>query len=386
MDIETLVNKVHDLESEISVLKKALSNQNKKATEMDERITSFLDAVREQKKEFDRMNSIVGNLGQFDSAISQMRVDFTKKLEDHEKRRKSEEKNRNDLWREETRNLSQAIEQAKQDITRDTTLKMKTQLDELSMMIGKFKEIELSYEKRVKEDDEIKASFNALKQEGNQQKKKFDSYSRDLEGMKKRQDEIRDKQEIILNDLRTNDTRLTEIINTEVERRQVYLNFVEQQNLAQQDRERIWREWQQHFDGIISQADRLIPELQNQQIEVIKNKNAFEEITQRFERRLNEISELYRLLDEKLRNEWTIYKSDTEKKWSNLSIIFDEKQGSFADQFNKLKERMLAVEDSTHDIQEVLMLMSKEIQTGMQSLMNMVNGWMEAFGELKPSR
>ena len=47
---------------------------------------------------------------------------------------------------------------------------------------------------------------------------------------------------------------------------------------------------------------------------------------------------------------------------------------------------MLAVEDSTHDIQEVLMLMSKEIQTGMQSLMNMVNGWMEAFGELKPSR
>jgi len=386
MDIETLVNKVHDLESEIKVLKKALSNQNKKSSEMDERITAFLDAIREQKKELDHMNSIVGSLGQFDSAISQMRVDFTKKLDEYEKRRKSEEKNRNDLWREETRNLSQAIEQAKQDITRDTTLKMKTQLDELSMMIGRFKEIELSYEKRVKEDDEIKASFNALKQEGNQQKKKFDSYSRDLEGMKKRQDEIRDKQEIILNDLRTNDTRLSEIINTEVERRQVYLNFVEQQNLAQKDRERIWREWQQHFDGITSQADRLIPELQNQHIEVTKNRNTLEEITQRFERRLNEISELYRLLDEKLRNEWTIYKSDTEKKWSNLSIVFDEKQGSFADQFNKLKERMLAVEDSTHDIQEVLMLMSKEIQTGMQSLMNMVNGWMEAFGELKPSR
>jgi len=386
MDIETLVNKVHDLESEIKVLKKALSNQNKKSSEMDERITAFLDAIREQKKELDHMNSIVGSLGQFDSAISQMRVDFSKKLDEYEKRRKSEEKNRNDLWREETRNLSQAIEQAKQDITRDTTLKMKTQLDEFSMMIGRFKEIELSYEKRVKEDDEIKASFNALKQEGNQQKKKFDSYSRDLEGMKKRQDEIRDKQEIILNDLRTNDTRLSEIINTEVERRQVYQNFVEQQNLAQQDRERIWREWQQHFDGITSQADRLIPELQNQQIEVTKNRNTLEEITQRFERRLNEISELYRLLDEKLRNEWTIYKSDTEKKWSNLSIIFDEKQGSFADQFNKLKERMLVVEDSTHDIQEVLMLMSKEIQTGMQSLMNMVNGWMEAFGELKPSR
>ncbi len=86
------------------------------------------------------------------------------------------------------------------------------------------------------------------------------------------------------------------------------------------------------------------------------------------------------------RQDWATFKSDSDKKWSNISLVFDEKQGGFADQFNKLKERLIAVEDSTHEMQDVLLLMSKEIQKGMQSLMNMVNGWMDAFGDIKTSR
>jgi len=51
--------------------------------------------------------------------------------------------------------------------------------------------------------------------------------------------------------------------------------------------------------------------------------------------------------------------------------------------FQKLNERIVEIEDNTQEIQEAFLLMSREIQKGMQSLMNMVDGWMDAFGQIK---
>ncbi len=191
---------------------------------------------------------------------------------------------------------------------------------------------------------------------------------------------------IYLKQLAINDARIEEIVNSEAERKQTFLNYVEQNTINQRDRERTWNDWQQQFDESIKQIYRLLPELQNQQLEMAKSKSAFDEVTQRFERRINEVTELYRMLDEKFRQEWSTYKSDSDKKWANVSIVFDEKQNGFSEQMDKVKERLLVVEDNTHEIQEVLVLMSKEIQKGMQGLMNMVDGWMDAFGQIKANR
>jgi hypothetical protein len=171
-----------------------------------------------------------------------------------------------------------------------------------------------------------------------------------------------------------------------MERKQAFLNYIEQVTISQKDHERKWTDWQQQFDESIKQTYKLLPELQNQQLELNKTKSSFEEITQRFDRRINEITELYRLLDEKLRQEWSTYKTDSDKKWSNVSIVVEEKQNDLDDQLEKMKERLLVVEDNTHEMQEVLILLSKEIQKGMQSLMSMVNGWMDAFSEIKTNR
>ena len=93
---------------------------------------------------------------------------------------------------------------------------------------------------------------------------------------------------------------------------------------------------------------------------------------------------MYRLMDEKFRKEWTTYKADSEKRWSNISMVIDDKQGGYSDQFQLLKDRMVFLEDNNNEMQEVLLLMSTEIQKGMQNIMKMVNGWMDAFGQIRP--
>lgn len=386
MDLDKALQTISELENEIAVLKKSLSIQTSKTNNLDEKVSGFLGTIREQKKEVDRLNASVNGLGQFDSTITQLRVDFTRRMEEYEKRRLTDDKMRENLWRDEANGLNLAIEKLKQELAKDVDNKLKSSVDEIDRVLKHTKEIQISTEQSLKSDEEAKGNINLLLRELKQLQKRMDNNSNEMENMRKRQDGIREKQDIILGDLRTNDSRLNEIITTESERKQTYINFVEQQTLTQRERDRIWNEWQQQFDDSIKQIYKLIPDLQNQQIELAKTKNTFEEVTKNFERRINEVTELYRLMDEKFRQEWATYKSDSEKKWSNISIVLEEKQTNLTEQLEKIKERMLTVEDGTHEMQEALLLMSKEIQKGMQGLMNMVNGWLDAFGQIKSSK
>ena len=386
MDLDRALQTISELENEIAALKKSLSIQTSKTNNLDEKVSGFLGTIREQKKEVDRLNASVNGLGQFDSTITQLRVDFTRRMEEYEKRRLTDDKMRENLWRDEANGLNLAIEKLKQELAKDVDNKLKSSVDEIDRVLKHTKEIQTSTEQSLKSDEEAKGNINLLLRELKQLQKRMDNNSNEMENMRKRQDGIREKQDIILGDLRTNDSRLNEIITTESERKQTYINFVEQQTLTQRERDRIWNEWQQQFDDSIKQIYKLIPDLQNQQIELAKTKNTFEEVTKNFERRINEVTELYRLMDEKFRQEWATYKSDSEKKWSNISIVLEEKQTNLTEQLEKIKERMLTVEDGTHEMQEALLLMSKEIQKGMQGLMNMVNGWLDAFGQIKSSK
>jgi len=386
MDLEKALQKISDLESEIAVLKKALTAQTSRTNNLDEKVNSFLSTSRDQKKELERIGSVVNNLSSFDATIAKMRIEFNKKVEETEKSILADEKMRDNLRRDEIKAINLALEKNKQDILRDTDQKLKMQLDETARLVQKYKEVESSVERKLHEDDETKSSLAGLTSEFGQYKKKLESISADVEIYKKVQGEIREKQDAILTSIRNNDARIDEIVNSEAERKQTFLNYIEQNTINQRDRERMWKDWQQQFDDSIQQIYRLLPELQNQQLELNKSKSAFDEINQRFERRINEITELYRMLDEKFRQEWNTYKTDSDKKWSNVSIAFEEKQGGISDQIDKIKERLLIVEDNTHEMQEVLVLMSKEIQKGMQGLMNMVNGWLDAFGDIKGNR
>mgnify|MGYP000852727397 FL=1 len=386
MDLEKALQKISDLESEIAVLKKALTTQTSRTNNLDEKVNSFLSTSRDQKKELERIGNTVNNLSPFDATIAKMRIEFNKKVEETEKSIIADEKMRDNLRRDEIKAINLALEKNKQDILKDIDQKLKMQLDETTRLVQKYKEMESSVSQKIRGDEEMKGSLAGLASEFGQYKKKLESISADIEIYKKVQGEIREKQDAILTSMRNNDARIEEIVNSEAERKQTFLNYIEQNTINQRERERMWKDWQQQFEESIQQIYRLLPELQNQQLELNKSKSAFDEITQRFERRINEITELYRMLDEKFRQEWNTYKTDSDKKWSNVSIAFEEKQGGISDQIDKIKERLLIVEDNTHEMQEVLILMSKEIQKGMQGLMNMVNGWMDAFGEIKSNR
>jgi len=384
MNLEELLIKIDKYDGQIKSLNKSLSVFNNKIKDVDEKTSGFLELMRDEKKEIARLNSIVMGLGQFDASITQVRVDFNRKLDDLQKQRKQEENIRANLVDADIKSAQLLIKKTRTELTNEFEKKISLLQEENTRQINRLKEKEINNDEFLKTLEDVKGKQNSDNQDLRRAIKQVENLRAEVGASRGKQDEIRSKLEINLNSLRNNESRLNEIITTESERRKVQLDFIEKQSLIQKERDRIWVEWEQQFDESSKQTLALLPELKKQQLDLNQSKSDFEGVTQQFERRINELTEMYRLMDEKFRKEWATYRSDSEKRWSNISMVLDDKQGGYSDQFKLLKDRMVLAEDSTREMQEVLLLMSTEIQKGMQNIMKMVNGWMDAFGQINP--
>ncbi len=386
MDNEALNKRIEQLEDQVDSLKKAISKQNTLVNEVGGKTEKYLDIAREQSSEIARLNSQLSSLAQFDTALSKLRIEMSKQIAESEKRIMLEIKMQDNLRDNVINSFDQSMNSVKKDFAEEFDKKMKGFLEENSRWVQRFKEIDAYMEEKNSGDEENKANWNLLQLEFRQNKKIIENLTTDFEVYKTRLDDMRSKMEIVINEIRAGENRTSEIIASEAERRSAFVTFMEQQTVTKKDQEKKWGEWQSQFDASIKTINKLLPELQNQQFEMNKTKAAFDEISQKFERRANELTEMYRIMDEKFRKEWDTYKSDSEKRWANLSLTTEDRQGGFTEQFEKIRNRILVVEDSTNDMQEALLIMSREIQKGMHSLMNMVNNWMDAFTMIKPEK
>ncbi len=386
MNLEELIIKIEKNDDQIKSLNKSFSAFNNKINEVDDKTSGFLNLMRDEKKEIARLNSTVMGLGQFDAAITQVRVDLNRKLDEFQKQRKQEEQLRVNLVDEDFKSIKLMIQGTKTELTNEFDKKLTSFLEESNRQIKRIKGKEIEATELLKSSEDTKGRLNSFNQDLRRMVKQVENMQAEVGTSRGIRDETRSKLEVISNSLRNNESRLNEIIVTESERKQLQLDFIEKQSLIQKERDRIWVEWEQQFEEFSKQIYGLLPELQNQQLGLEQSKNNFEAITQQFERRIKELTEMYRLMDEKFRKEWTTYKADSKKRWSNISMVIDDKQGGYSDQFQSLKDRMVSLEDNTNEMQEVLLLMSTEIQKGMQNIMKMVNGWMDAFGQIRPRK
>jgi chromosome segregation ATPase len=383
MDLETIVKQIEELENQLSSLKKSVASQNSRLGDLDDRSVNFLEKNRETNNELSKLRSTINGLSQFDPALTKLRVDIGRQLEEIEKRNQLNVKMLEKVHNDEVNSVNQTLDKTRRELSAQIDERFKRFSDENARITTSFKETEKKVDEKINSDDSFKLSMHSLESEFNQNKKVVDNLTAEFDSFKKRFEEVRFKSEDLLDNIRNNESRLNEIVATENERKQAFIEIIEQQTLIRNERDRIWKDWETQFNESINQVYKLIPDLQNQQVEMRKTKESFEEISQKFERRINELTEMFRLMDEKFRKEWATFRSDLEKRWSGVTLLLEDKQQDFGGELEKINDRILSVEDSTHDMQEVLLLMSKEIQKGMQGLMSMVNGWMDAFGQIK---
>jgi chromosome segregation ATPase len=383
MNSDELLTRMEKLDDRLKSFNSSLSSINKKISELDDRTSGFLNLVREEKNEIANLNSTVLGLGQIETSLVQARADFNRKLDDLEKQRKQEEQIQNNLLREEIKANQLLNEKFREDLAKDFEKKVNLYTEENNRIISRNKEFETEVKERLIASEAKGEGINLITQDVRRTVKQVENLQADVRASIEKQNELGLKLEIISKSIRNDEIRLDEVIANSSEVKKSQLDFLEMQSIQSNDRDRKWGDLEKQFDDITKKIYSLLPELQNQQFNLKQSQAKFEEISSQFERRINELTEMYRLMEDKSRNEWATFKADSEKRWSNISMVVEDRQSGYSSQFEALKERMALVEDKTHEMQEILVMLSTEVQKSMQGFMKMVNGWMDAFGQIK---
>ena len=383
MDIDRLLKRLDAQEDQIKSLKKTITSLSNQIAEHDEAVLDLSKSQKVTRKNLDQVSASIIGLGKFDASLSQIRIDFNKTLEEQEKIRKQGDAYREKIRQDDQLAQIKAIEKLRSDLQADLEHKIHTFIDESQKTMQRIKEMEHNIGKGLRSEEAYRDTINAIQQTTNQQSKKIQSIEADSKSISEALDKVWPKIELLMDQLRKNESRLVEIQSIETQRRQEYFTAVEQQNLRQLEFSRQFKEWHERIDDVYNRSKTLLEEYPPRIAEITSAQQNFNEINERIERRINEITEMYRLLDERIRQNWDTYKAEDQKKWAGITLLSGERQESLINQSAGMKERLSQIEDTLYELQSIVNLMNNETQKGMQSLMKMVNGWIETLEQIR---
>ena len=231
-------------------------------------------------------------------------------------------------------------------------------------------------------DEDFRRSIKLLEESHRQETKRVTDIQGEMAAVRKRQDEQRGKVDLVTESMRKMELRIGEFHAAESERRQAQAAFVDKQNMAALERDRVWKEWQIRFDLIERQGMGLDAQLQAIEAThrlVKRSQESFDDITQRFERRINEITEMARLTEDRFRQEWVAFRADDQKRWTNYALVQEEQQRELTRHFDRYNDRIVLLEDLTQEIQDLVHQIKEENQKRLQSLLALSHDWVEQY-------
>ena len=112
------------------------------------------------------------------------------------------------------------------------------------------------------------------------------------------------------------------------------------------ERDRTWKGWQSKFDQFKTQAEawhRRWSTSTNPSAPPSAPRKPTPDLNQKLERRINEITEIQRLADDRIRQEWVTFKADDQKRWTGLHPLAGRmRSGPAPGRLEKLKHRITA--------------------------------------------
>ncbi len=383
MNLETIIKRMDDLEERLQGYDNVFKAFNEKIADLDSKVTNLPAEYRDIKDEIGQLKKITAGMGNQDKVLTQIRKETNEKIVNLEKESKKQQEQQNKIQQSDLHTLSAKIDRLDTKIKSELDKKVQHYIEEDSRLLATVDKIEQSVSTKLKSDEDIRRNHEIQKRDLQSISKRMEIIGDDVSQFRKQQTDIANKLGILLESTKQAEIQVNELKATEVQRKISQSAFIEQQEVAQKQREIRFDDIQQKVSEEIQRISPMLEKLVQKERDLTQVGNNLDEMTTSYERRLKEVTELYQLFEAKYQKEWSGLKNEIEKSWSNFSLINDEKQSALTNRMDELKSRILLLEDHTNDIQELLGLMSAEIQKGMLSLMKMANTWKDAFDNIE---
>jgi chromosome segregation ATPase len=343
-------------------------------TRLEERTAAQASLIDDQTRriqsleaDITALRSTLLSMGLFDETISRLRSEFNAGLEQIETRRSSIDQDTKKMRDMDREALMKGIEELRQEMITRIDRAMQPRRTEEERLSRVAVELQAYADNLSKGLEEFERSLNFLEEQRRQDARRISDINAEMAELAKRNEGYQAKLDLLEDLSRRSERLVNELTGSQAELRQQRQQWVEEQALAEQQRERIIQDMVRRMDSFAE--DRVIFERQvegwadthrNTKLQV----EEFQRIADRVDRRLNELAEIQRLSEERFRQEWEDFMGDDQKRWRQFTITNEEAWRESTKALEELKSALAEVKERTErhvDFIQYLMKAQREI-------------------------
>ena len=385
--IEQLEKRIEWLDNERRNDKTNLASLQNRLTNLESENLNLRKQIKELEMLITKNSNQIATLDKYENRIDRLNIDLSKQIRDVNERA--------DL------NLNEAIKRIKLEIeaTRKSIAEIYSVTEELEnvrteMRTYKAEDARLSrlieeLKEKIQEvsrfDEDYRRSLHLLEENRRQEAKRLTDLQGEVASVRKRLEETRSRFDSFTDSFRILDTRIAELQTFEKDRKQAQSVFIEKVNHSLIEKDKTFAIWEKRFselDDVNLNLKNKMGDLEAARQAVAKIVSSADEVTQRIERRINEITEFQRLNDERFRQEWTVFKSDDVKRWTNYMLSQEEQSRENERQFKELAAQYQELNDLTDSLRSQLDLLSKSTLRHVQSILM---AYQDSIQDIAPS-
>lgn len=384
MELEQLAKRIEWLDGERRKDKNAVAHFEERILSLERKLSAADKQNIDLSEKVTDLKTSVGRMDQFDEALVQQRAEFHRQIKEQEKQIVQRDDEIAKVLRAEIRTFDSVFADIRKEFEPISGLKRDMQarvLEEnrLGRVIGELsKNLD---DIRISEEEQNRV-YRLIEDSRRQDTRRLTELQGEVAALRKRSDDYRGRIDISDIAVRKLQTRLNELLTAERERSDTQAVFMEKQSLAAVEREAIWKEWQTRFETIEKQSVDVESQLQSLDTTyraIKRTQDAVDDLMQRVERRINEIAEIQRLAEERFRQEWSTFKADDQKRWTNYTLSQDEQRGDIGRRFDRIAERITYVEDGLQEAQDLLNHVNELNANHLQTVLTSIHEWVTSY-------
>ena len=379
--------KPEQIEQKLSWLDEQRRKDIDAISRLTERLTAAEGLLTRQSKQFEEILSEVTRLGglaksvrQMDDSLAQQRQEISRQLQEEGERRSKKERMLEDVRKIDQKSITGKLDELLEEYGEVEEIKRRldTRRDEAVHISSSLDELEKRIDDVTAEVEEHERT-NILTRTGrNQDSKQFGELQAKTADTRKVLDTLRGEFDLEDNRIRRLEVQVSSLSASEKERQDSQELWVEQQSMKQVEFERIWKEWPDRFTQIEKLAvdfEARIVSYEETYRDLRQLKSELDEVVQRLERRINEITEMQGLVGDRLKQDWSSFQMDDQKRWSTYKLTADEQWRDHNRLHDKIGSRLQVIDENTSDIEHNLSEFKETSLPVIEEVISVLRAW-----------
>jgi chromosome segregation ATPase len=385
MEFEQIVKRLEWLDEEHRKTRTTIITLEERMTALEANIDTVAKQLKPLPKQIADIANTAARLDLFDAIFAKQREDMNKALEEIEKRHQKRELEVTKRHHEDLEPFHRAIDELRRTIESEfppIKRDIKARILEETRLNEAIKVLKPPIDDAVRIAHESIRAQHVFEESKKQDAKRVADLQGELSSLRKRIEDTRSRIDLNADGFKNMDNRIKEIQLSEAERKAAQTAFIEQQAIAQIDRDRSYKEWKEKFDAIKLQTeafDAQVVKLEETLRTAKRAQETYNELNTKLERRINEVTEMQRLAEDRLRQEWVTFKADDQKRWTGYTLSQDEGTKDVRRLVQKLEERIAPFNERIEVIQDQMHQTASATEQQLQELMNVAHEWLSAY-------